>query len=180
MAKNNEIEAGARIVAEDFKLPGSRRKAIAKLVRDHLDWFAAAEARGMVVEDMLNTLTAAGATYEDGAPINYATLSNALWRKRNAPKKDVAPPLRSQQDGAGGRASEASDIQKPARKWRSGHAGGGSKSGKPDSSLAASKVLHKRARTGIHSEEAKPSSPDVLSYMRRAAAMRRPRSSDGD
>lgn len=180
MAKNNEIEAGARIVAEDFKLPGGRRKAVAKLVRDHLVWFTAAETRGMVVEDMLNTLTAAGATYEDGASINYTTLSNALWRKRNAPQKDMARPRRSKQGGVSGRAIEAAVIQKPAEKRRPGHAGGSRDSGKPDGGLAASTVHRQRPKVRIHSEEAKPSSPDVLGFMRRAAAMRRPQSSDGD
>lgn len=180
MAKNKEIEAGARIVAEDFKFPGGRRKAVAKLVRDHLDWFTAAETRGMVVEDMLNTLTAAGATYEDGASINYTTLSNALWRKRNTPQKEMARPRRSKLGGVSGRAIEAADIQKPARKRRPGHAGGGSNSGKPESGLAATKAPRQRSQARIHSEEGKPSSADVLRYMHRAAAMRRPRSSDGD
>jgi len=82
MAKNLAIETGARVVAEDFLLPGDRRKSIAKLVRDNLNWFDGAEARGMFVDDMLQLLTKAGATYADDTSINFSTLSNALWRVR--------------------------------------------------------------------------------------------------
>jgi hypothetical protein len=97
MAKNLAIETGARVVAEDFLLPGDRRKSIAKLVRGNLSWFDGAEARGMFVDDMLQMLTKAGATHADGTSINFSTLSNALWRVRGMaatekPNKAAATP----------------------------------------------------------------------------------------
>jgi hypothetical protein len=124
LAKNATIETGAQAVAEDFLLPGGRRKSIAKLVRDNLSWFDAAEARGMFVEDMLQTLTIVGATYADGTSINFSTLSNALWRVRSngavgqpnknaiAQRSDQATRLRSRYEtGAPGRTSR--DAKRP-------------------------------------------------------------------
>lgn len=91
VTKNREMEIGARAVAEDFLFPGDRRKSIAKLVRDNLTWFDCAEARGMFVDDILQILTKAGATYADGTAINFSTLSNALWRVRGMSAIDDEP-----------------------------------------------------------------------------------------
>ena len=116
MATNVDIESGARIVAEDFKLPAGRRKAVAKLVADHLGWFDAAKSRGMGAEDILSLLTSVGATYADGSSINFDTLSNALWRKRNETSIesmiDKVRPRRANKTPSG-RAIESNRSQEP-------------------------------------------------------------------
>lgn len=178
MAKNKDIESGARIVAEDFKLPGGRRKAVAKLVKDHLSWFDAAKARGMVVEDILSLLTGAGATYEDGSSINFDTLSNALWRRRNGTVEiDKVQPPRSNKV-ASGRAAEPTNVDKPAAKHRPRqpvHPIDPNKTAKLGGDLVTSGVPGKKPHTRVPVEKPKTSSADVLGFMRRAAAIRRPR-----
>ena len=39
MAASKEIEAGARAIAEDLRLPGGGLKKLARVVDDHLGWF---------------------------------------------------------------------------------------------------------------------------------------------
>lgn len=182
MAKNKDIESGARMVAEDFKLPGGRRKAVAKLVRDHLSWFDAAKARGMAVEDILSLLTSVGAIYEDGSSINFDTFSNALWRKRNGAsveptKIDKVQPHRPNKI-ASGRAVEPSNVHKPAAKHRPRqqvHPIDPNRTAKPGGDLVTSGVAGKRPHARVEGEKPKASSADVLGFMRRAAAIRRPR-----
>lgn len=201
MAKNKDIEAGARIIAEDFKLPGGRRKAVARLVRDNPSWFDAALTRGMDVEDMLDTLTAAGATYKDGSAINYNTFSNALWRKREKAKKQ-----RSRQDAftsppgehGHGRASQISDPGPvravDATRTRSGQTGEhgrapietaqGHAAAKRSSRVSVrrkhSTEIPRQAKRGKPRSESSSSlkgdamsNTEKLSYMKRAAMIRR-------
>jgi len=182
MAKNKDIESGARIVAEDFKLPAGRRKAVAKLVKDHLSWFDAAKARGMAVEDILSLLTSAGATYDDGSSINFDTLSNALWRRRNGTsveptKIDKVRPRRPNKV-ASRRAIESTKAHKPAAKHRPRqpvHPIAPRGTAKPEDDLVTNGAPGKRPHPQVQGEKPKPSSADVLGFMRRAAAIRRPR-----
>lgn len=157
--RDKDIQSGARLVAEDFRLPSGRRKKIAKLVTDHWGWFQAAEARGMVVEDILAMLTAAGATYEGGAPIKFATLSNALWRRRarQASRPEKAPATSKGQKTGGSRqpagpAGRKRDIAAPSMA--------------PVQAIDHEPPVQKQTATG--------SGADVLRFMRRAAALRRP------
>ena len=173
MAKDKDIESGARAIAEDFKLPGGRRKAVAKLVRHHLSWFDAAKDRGMAVEDILRLLTRAGATYEDGSSINFDTLSSALWRKRNGksgePTQNDKVQLRRLNKGASGRTVEPKNVHKPAAKrqpHRPAHPIDDSRKEKPGADLVTG---------GLPSKKPKASSAEVLGFMRRAASIRRPR-----
>jgi hypothetical protein len=83
MARNDEIEAGAKAIAKDFELPGGRRTKLARVVARHLDWFEAAEARGLTWDDMIAVLAAAGARRPNGLPLSRGTLSSAVWRKRS-------------------------------------------------------------------------------------------------
>jgi hypothetical protein len=182
MAKNKDIESGARIVGEDFKLPGGRRKAVAKLVGDHLSWFDAAKARGMAVEDILSLLTSVGAIYEDGSSINFDTLSNALWRKRNgasaAPTKIDEPQPRRPNKIASGRAVELTNVHKPTAKRRPRqpvHPINHNRTAKPGGDLVTSEVPGKRTHARVLVEKPKASNADLLGFMRRAAAIRRPR-----
>jgi hypothetical protein len=82
MAKSNEIEAGARAIAEDLRLPGGGQKKLARVVRNHLDWFAIAEDRGFTWADMSRLLFAAGAKGENGSAFSVSTLYLTVRRKR--------------------------------------------------------------------------------------------------
>lgn len=88
---NKQIEAGARAIAEDMTLPGGGRKKLARVVSDHLDWFDAAEARGLTWRDMSRLLLTAGTHGSDGRAIPVGTLSSAVWRKRSDAASPVAP-----------------------------------------------------------------------------------------
>ena len=87
MAKSNEIEAGVRAIAEDLRLPGGGLKKLARVVKDHLDWFDTAEARGLTWPDMSRLLFAAGAKGRNGRPFSVGTLYSTVWRKREDAKR---------------------------------------------------------------------------------------------
>lgn len=86
MAKSNEIEAGARAIAEDLRLPGGGQKKLARVVRNHLDWFDMAEYRGFTWADMSRLLFAAGAKGENGSAFSVSTLYLTVRRKREDAK----------------------------------------------------------------------------------------------
>jgi hypothetical protein len=82
MVTNEEIEAGAKVLAADYWLPGGKAKKVAKLVGSHPGWFVAALKRGMEPkENIIPILSSAGITNEDGSDINEGTLKSALSRK---------------------------------------------------------------------------------------------------
>jgi hypothetical protein len=173
--KDKDIESGARAIAEDFKLPGGRRKAVAKLVRHHLSWFDAAKDRGMGVDDILTLLTHAGATYEDGSSINFDTLSNALWRKRNG--KSVEPAQkdtvqRRRNKGVSGRSVQPKDGRKPSAKHRL------RRPATPMYDYGKEKPRAGLVTGGVHDKNAKASRAEILGFMRRAAAIRRSKGDD--
>lgn len=170
-AKNKDLEAGARVIAEDFRLPAGRRKAIAKLVRDHLDWFGAAEARGLVVADILRLLTAAGATYEDGSPIKFTTLSNALWRRRTASaERNHKVPLGGERQKPG--PNRADGVMRPASKHARRNAARRA-STEADQAVASAR-RDVRSKSPVQTGTETPSKSEVLGFMHRAAALRRP------
>jgi len=178
--RNRDIEAGANAVAEDFIFPGGGRKKIARLVQEHLDWFNAAEARGMSLDDIVAALTAAGATYEDGSRINPGTLSAALWRKRNKPREGVTPeraPNRQPQRLAGTNrrpAGRDADSPKPPSSKRVRMQSGqhGNDGGLNVGSRRHASSKKSLAKPSLRSKQGDASSPDVLAYMKSAARLR--------
>jgi hypothetical protein len=88
MVDNKELESGLKAMAEDFHLPGGGHKKLSQLVAGHMQWFDAAERRGMGWRDMIRALTAAGVNGRGGKPLSVGTLSSTVWRKR-AEIKDV-------------------------------------------------------------------------------------------
>jgi hypothetical protein len=86
MARGNDIEEGAKAIAEDLKLPGGGLKKLARVAENHLGWFDAVEARGMTWGDMIRLLFAAGAKDQNGL-FTVGTLSSTVWRKREDVKK---------------------------------------------------------------------------------------------
>jgi hypothetical protein len=186
MGKNQDIETGARLVATDFKLPGGRRKKLARLVRDNGGWFDAADARGMAVEDVLNTLTAAGATYADGSSIKLSTLSNALWRRRQTEPVETSGTRAASTDlshrkegkkraGKVTNTSQLASKQRPPRSPRPTDKLASRKS--IGDGLVVSSASNKRPQVSARPKNAETSRADVLGFMRRAAAIRR---SDND
>lgn len=198
MIKNKEIEEGAQIIAEDFKLPGGRRKPVARLVKEHLSWFDAAEARGMFVDGILNTLTAAGVTYEDGSSINFATLSNALWRTRNETTVETKASSRKSKarDKSDGRQARLGGWKSPKQKKQIEHSAAvvkpAAKRPNPPSikTLKGTKGATSRRgdtprmsvkRGSLKREVAKevgPASATLRGELRRQATLRQPRSDD--
>jgi hypothetical protein len=88
MSRNGDLEAGLKLIAVDSQLPGGGRKKLSQLVAEHLDWFDAAEKRGMGWRDVIRALSAAGVTGKSGKPLSIGTLSSAVWRKRVELKRD--------------------------------------------------------------------------------------------
>ena len=96
MAASKEIEAGAKAIAEDLRLPGGGLKKLARVVEDHLGWFDTVEARGLTWADMSRLLFAAGAKGRNGRPFSVGTLYSTVWRKReDAKRRGIASPSKS-------------------------------------------------------------------------------------
>jgi hypothetical protein len=190
MASNREIEAGARLIAEDLQLPGGGSKKLARVVHNHLEWFGAAEARGMTWSDMIRLLTAAGALGKEGRRLTVGTLSSTVWRKRAEAesKKEAAPQsaqgTRSPKPGcvttrlrpetaaqnAVNRGSPAGDNRSSGKRPRKEHAPSRKmviETHKPKNS--PSSATRSRSETLDHPSASKN---DVLAFMNRAAAAR--------
>jgi hypothetical protein len=148
MARNDEVEAGAKAIARDFELPGGRRAKLARVVARHLDWFEAAEARGMTWDDMIAVLAAAGARRPNGLPLSRGTLSSTVWRKRNDVAADEAP---SDRPPVRGRATRTDTAQLKSRSGQN----------KPDLSRAKQASNVGRAPASQLSRPNVPSKADV-------------------
>jgi hypothetical protein len=83
MPTNKEIEAGAKAIAGDLRLPGGGQKKLARVVREHLEWFEAVDARGMTWADIARVLFVLGAKDRNGRAFSVGTLSSTLWRERH-------------------------------------------------------------------------------------------------
>ncbi|WP_371422211.1 hypothetical protein [Tardiphaga sp.] len=185
MATNKEIEAGAKSIAEDLALPGGRQKKLARVVENYLDWFDAAEARGLTLNDMIGLLFAAGAKGRNGRPISIGTLSSAIWRKRRksqAPvpatrtrsKTRATPARRDLKRGTGGRSDLADD--KPPTPATADKASRMPKKRPPVMGPAppAPRLMPKvETRRPPRSEAISKS--ETLAFMKRAASIRRTR-----
>jgi hypothetical protein len=115
MVKNNEIEAAAKAIAEDLRLPGAGQKKLARVVEDHLDWFDKAEARGLTWADMSRLLFAAGAKGKNGRPFPVGTLYSTVWRKREDAKRIGGGIASSSKSTTG---IQGSTQESPPRKGR--------------------------------------------------------------
>lgn len=182
MARDKDIEAGAKAIAADLALPGWGRKKLARVVGDHLDWFDAVEARGLTWNDMTRLLFAAGAKGRGNRPISVGTLSSAVWRKR----KNTLASLQS------ARTQTNALIAPPQNGPRKGI---GSRSVLVGGEPPAPAISGKISKTSIERRTATESTPQIirtskiaalkppenkraskaetLAFMKRAAAMRR-------
>lgn len=183
MAINSDIEGRLRAIVEDFRLPGGGLMKLSRLVANHLDWFEAAEARGMTWRDMVKALSAVGVTGREGKPLSVGTLSSAVWRERavrsgrttdpdhaiKGSKPRVTPQAkgRTRADPTRGLGR----IPEPAGKLLSTkvHRTG------IERSRDKSKGVNPPARPQAIGSNAALSGSDVLAFMKRAASLRKRR-----
>ena len=115
MAKSNEIEAGARAIAEDLRLPGGGQKKLARVLKNHLDWFDMAEDRGFTWSDMSRLLFNAGAKRENGSAFSVSTLYLTVRRKREDAKLIVEGATSSSKTTRGIQGSKQKLSQRKGR-----------------------------------------------------------------
>jgi hypothetical protein len=181
MASNKEIEAGARLIAEDLQLPGGGSKKLARVVHSHLEWFDAAEARGMTWSDMIRLLSAAGALGKDGRRLTVGTLSSTVWRKRaqEKSKKEATP-----QSARGTRSPKLgrTRLGPEAAVQNAVNRSSGTRTRKVDGALRRTVTeTHKPKNSPSAATQSRSKTPDnpsaskndLLAFMNRAAAARR-------
>ena len=183
MVTSDEIEAGAKLIAEEFRLPGGSMKMLTRVVEDHLDWFDKAEARGFTWSGISRLLFAAGAKGRNGRPFSVGTLYSTVWRKREAAKRvgggtassaksstgiqgviQKSPTRQGRSDGTLAQNGKAEPPRKPRPARRSStldKSGGRSDSGEKEQ-VKASK---ERPKQPVKNKE-------LLAFMRRSAAVR--------
>lgn len=154
MARKLELEAGLEAMAADFVLLGGGRLRVARLVTNHLDWFDAAEARGMAWRDIARALATADVTDKHGKALSTGTLSSAVWRARDRRSNPPAPP----QSSARNNSSHPPVVQ-------------GSRQG-PSVVRQQKRPTPPAARAHAAVTKSASSRDDVLDYMKRAAALR--------
>jgi hypothetical protein len=180
MAKGDEIEAGARAIAQDLRLPGGGQKKLARVVRNHLDWFEMAEGRGFTWADMTRLLFAAGAKGKNGNAFSVSTLYLTVRRIREDARLMVG--------GAGSSSRSTTGIQGskqklPPRKARLDLAPIRSGNVEPprEPERRPNMPEKKRVKTSTgqssptNSEKTPPkasSNRDLLAFMQRSAAVR--------
>jgi len=182
MESDRKIKLGAKAIVDDLHLPGGGRKMLSRVVARHLEWFDAAEARGLTWSDMIRLLSAAGAVGQNGKTLLVGTLSSTVWRKR-AEAQDADRDASITDRTRLGRRRDFSKISKDRPV---------STSSKKtlDRSVATGKVRSSRKVPGKNqggsiranakiSESAEiaqgqtASKKDALAFMKRAAAIRR-------
>lgn len=191
MARNDEIEAGAKAIAKDCNLPGGRTVKLARVVARHLHWFDAAEDRGLTWDDMIALLAIAGVRRPNGLPLSRGTLSSAVWRKRN---EVTAENKRCDQSPVGGGIAElaaqpgfqsgprTNDVSssKEASNNRATHArqpfrrSASGETGTPNALNLPNLSGRKSKDDAVNQGDA----PDVLAFMKQAAKLRQ-RHDDG-
>lgn len=169
MAKDKELESGLKAMADEFLLPFGGRMELSKLVASHLEWFEAAERRGLRWPDMIRALAAAGINGRNGKPLSVGTLSSTVWRKRvqaGMAKASAGPRLVS---------PAASTFMEPARTPKLTTPPQRSK--RTDAPPAKESAQVKRKRTAPSNDMVRrsraPSRNDVLAFMDRTRAIRR-------
>lgn len=190
MAKSNEIEAGARAIAEDLHLPGGGQKKLARVVRNHLDWFDMAEDRGFTWADMSRLLFAAGAKGEKGRAFSVGTLYLTVRRKREDAKligggaasssksttgiqgsKQKLPPRKGRLDLVRSGNVELPREPRQVRRWASEKPERRSKKEEKNQVEASTEHRLSSTKSGTILQKAS-SKKDLLAFMRRSASVR--------
>jgi hypothetical protein len=171
MTMNRELEAGLRAMAEDFHLPAGGRKKLSQLVAGHLDWFDAAERRGMGWRDMIRALTAASVTSRRGKPLSVGTLSSAVWRKR-AETDDVSRAGRRARPAPPEPAPSHPRLPKETRRLSTGQPPRGKRGAVRSFDDQAQTSRQSPAPSKRSAREARGQNDDVLAFMDRTHAVR--------
>jgi hypothetical protein len=183
MARDKEIEAGAKAIAADLALPGGGRKKLARVVEDHLNWFDAVEARGLTWNDVTRLLFVAGAKGLNGRPISVGTLSSSVWRKRKEAQTSIqsartrtdariAPPQIGPRKGIDGRSVLVGG--EPPAPAISGRISKTSKERRTATGSTPPATRNSSKIAALKPPGNKPASKaETLAFMKRAAAMRR-------
>ncbi len=172
MASNKELESGLRAMADDFHLPGGGQMKLSKLVAGHLDWFDAAERRGMSWRDMIRAMTAAGVTGRGGKLLSVGTLSSTVWRKRAEAADKMSRASRRPRLAPAGPAPQHLRLPKGTKRLSAGQP--------PRSKGSASRPFDDQAQVSRQSlapskrsaRKVRSQNKDVLAFMDRARAVR--------
>lgn len=170
MTSNKELEAGLKRMVDDFHLLGGGRKKLSQLVAGHLDWFDAAERRGMGWRDMIQALTAAGVTGKGGKPLSIGTLSSTVWRKRSEAGEEADARRRQGLNPPAAVSSHQKPLSESkhssTEQFRATVISQGTDHGKAGRSAS---LPSKRSNTGGGAQTNK----EVLAFMDRARSVRR-------
>lgn len=180
MSRNKDLEAGLKALADDHHLPGGGRKKLSRLVADHMDWFEAAEKRGMGWRDMSKALSAVGVTSKRGKPLSIGTLSSTVWRNRAAIEQKSEGYSRVEQSSY---SRDLASGSKPSRRMSEepkvfSQLRAAPNAKKPGNGQTAARVPSKFGHAGPKASpvpatnSAKPSNKDVLDFMNRAKISR--------
>jgi len=115
---NNDIMIGAKRTAAALKGPVGQIK-LARVVDQHLRWFADDRSQGMTWDQTIAALTAAGATRADGTPFRRGPASSAVWRAERATSRAQATGPASATASAPGRSNAS--VRKSPRRVRKGN-----------------------------------------------------------
>lgn len=173
MTNNKELEAGLKAMAEDFQLPAGGRKKLSQLVAEHLDWFNAAERRGMSWRDMIRALTAAGVTGRGGKSLSVGTLSSTVWRKRAEAEDPVSRAGQQSRLAPSMPAHPHPRTPKEVKRPPTEHPSRGKRtaSGSFDDQAQAKRQSPTPSKRSAR--EVSDQNKDVLAFMDRARAVRR-------
>jgi hypothetical protein len=190
MTMGKEIEAGAKAIAEDLRLPGGGLKKLARVVETHLGWFDMAEARGLTWADMSRLLFAAEAKGRNGRPLSVGTLYSTVWRKREDAKRKgvasssksvteiqavahVSSPRKGRSDRAPKWRGNVEQPRKPRQVQRSTLGEPEHRSKKVETERVKASTGRQLSPTKSGKVAPRPSSnKDLLAFMQRSAAVR--------
>ena len=178
MSRNNkELEASLKRIADDYRLPGGGRKKLSQLVAEHLDWFDAAQKRGMGWRDIISALAAASITGKRGEPLSIGTLSSTVWRKRAEIKQD--DNVRSLQGARPRPPAKFPKFGSSTKDFAFRRDKSGDKPGRDSQTSTARTGRTANAGRSISTKQPPPirakshSSKDLLDFMNRAKIIRR-------
>lgn len=170
---DSALKQGLKAIAVDHRLPfGEGKKALAKLVEAHLDWFILAQKRGMTWGDMIAALTSVGVVSQTGKPISVGTLSSTVGRKREAVERAGTKSHRAQVENDARRLAHPLTLETrisrpPAGKKRQEEVVRLPEAGEPKLSRAVP-----RSADRSDSKSRRQTNKDVLAYMNRARSVR--------
>jgi len=172
MCRNKSIELELGALQLDFYLPGGGKMKLARLVRRHLSWFAAAEHRGMSWSDMAQALAGAQITAKGDKQFAVGTLSSTVWRERakSSAKRDfdgpgAGPSRRSPKAHTAKTPPTEAKLTRSAQPRKTAKTASIAKSSMP---IASNKIV-----APSHAQDSSSAKKEILTFMSRTRAVRR-------